>query len=193
MRELYLDQHSIICHCGNGKNPKGIQRFCEINPTRFLFFLGTKFILITYHQCMEHLQEYDFKKQLINQVIEDNNIFEFYEVQKSVNVADTLREFRIRNQALKNKIQQVNYLYEDLCGKQYAITTTIDYFDWLCNQDEIDQNFEDAKDTMLKKEYNWLLPQLKELYLANKVYNQSETEYHKTIEHIIKSINQITK
>lgn len=193
MREFYIDQHSVICPCGKEPKPTGFNRMCEINPKRFLFFLGTKFVLITYHYCMAAYDEYDFKKRLVKKVIDDSQIFDLYEIERGVDVKSTLQEFRIRNQSLRKQIQQVNYIYSDATGKEYAITTTLDYLDWLCNQDDIDQNYEAAKDMITKNQYDWLLPQLDQLYFSNKVYNQHETEYCKSIDHIIQEINKYTK
>jgi hypothetical protein len=193
MKEFYFDQHSIICPCGKETKAKGWDKFCEINPERFLFFVGTKFVLITYHSCMGAYDEYDFKKILIQKVIDDSQIFDYYEIVRSSNLKDTLQDFRIRNQSLRKNIQQVNYIYSDLCGKEYAITTQVDYLDWLCNQDEIDKNYTEAKNMITKNQYDWLLPQLQKLYIANKVYNENETEYCKSIDHIIQEINQYIK
>lgn len=142
---------------------------------------------------MAAYDEYDFKKRLVKKVIDDSQIFDLYEIERGVDVKSTLQEFRIRNQSLRKQIQQVNYIYSDATGKEYAITTTLDYLDWLCNQDDIDQNYEAAKDMITKNQYDWLLPQLDQLYFSNKVYNQHETEYCKSIDHIIQEINKYTK
>lgn len=193
MREFYIEQHSVICPCGKEVKPTGLNRMCEVNPERFLFFVGTKFVLITYHSCIAAYDEYDFKKWLVKKVIDDSQIFDLYEIERGVNVRSTLQEFRIRNQSLRKQIQQVNYIYSDAADKEYAITTTLDYLDWLCNQDDIDQNYTAAKELIIKNQYDWLLPQLDKLYFANKVYNQNETEYCKSIDHIIQEINKYTK
>lgn len=142
---------------------------------------------------MAAYDEYDFKKWLVKKVIDDSQIFDLYEIERGVNVKSTLQEFRIRNQSLRKQIQQVNYIYLDASSKEYAITTTLDYLDWLCNQDDIDQNYTAAKELIIKNQYDWLLPQLDKLYIANKVYNENETEYCKSIDHIIQEINKYTK
>lgn len=193
MKEFYLDIHATHCPCNNKEDKSNWAKFCELNPNRFLFFLGTKFILITYNACMNMGDEYDFKKTLIDKVITDNKVFEYYDVNRGVNVQDNLRDFRIRNKALRKHIEQINFIYWDNAGKKYAITTRTKYLDAICNQEEIDTNYNEAKEMLTKNEYDWLLEPLKNLYYANKVYNENEAEYHKTIDHLINSINQLTK
>ena len=68
----------------------------ELNPERFLFFLGNQFFLITYHSCLSH-DKYDFKKSLIEQLIGKYKIFERWNVNRGVNTEKDLKDFRIRN------------------------------------------------------------------------------------------------
>lgn len=191
MKEFYLDQHSITCRCRNDKSI--FNHYCQVNPDRFLFFLKTHFILITYHSCMDMGDQYAFKKDLIDRVIVDNKVFNYFELDRGVDVENTLKNFRIRNRTLKKYIQQVNFIYYDNAKKIYAITTKTKFLDAIFNQDEIDKNYKLAKDFLLKNEYNWLLNQLDLLYYNNQIYNESSAEYCKSVDHIIKKINQLTK
>lgn len=192
MKEFYIDLHSQFCPCGKNKELQWYETYCELNPERFLFFVGTKFILVTYHKCLQS-DEYDFKKDLINSCIENNKILERWEINRGVNIEKDLKDFRIRNQSLRKYIEQVNYLYSDICGEKYGITTRTKYLDAICNQEEIDKNYLEAKEFIMKSKYEWLLEQLTELYNINRVWDANETEYHKTIEHLVQSINQLTK
>lgn len=188
MKEQFLEEHTTLC-----KNNTSIygQKFCNHNPERFLFFVGNKFVLVTYHRCMEFGDRYDFKKFIIESVIKNSKIFELYKVERSVNVNQELKDFRIKNKSLRKHIQQVNFMYADNSGKSYAITTKTPFIDWICNQQEIDNNFKDAKDYLIEKEYKWLIPELDDLYKYNYVYNCDDVEMSKTIDALVKSIHQL--
>lgn len=196
MKEFYLDLHSETCSCHPDNKEKKTywSDFCEYNPERFLFFIGNKFALITYHNCISFYDKYDFKKSLIDKAIKNSKVFQKWEVNRGVSVSSELKDFRLKNKELRKYIQQVNYLYRDASGKQYAITTKTDYLDSICNQDIIDENFKTAEEYLKSKEYDWLLTELKDLYRANIVVrNYDDLEVFKTTEHLIKSINQLTK
>jgi len=191
MKEYYIDTHSSLCPCSTGKKQKGF-RYCELNPVRFLFFLGNKFFLITYHPCLDY-DKYDFRKSIIEKICKKYAIFERWDVNKGVNTDKDLKDFRIRNKELRKYIQQVNYLYYDATGKEYAITTLTNYIETICNQEIIKENFNKAKEFLQKKEYYLLIGELEKLYEVNILYHVSEAEYFKTTKHLIKSINKLTK
>lgn len=190
MKEHFIDNHSELCKQLDSKHGFG---YCELNPERFLFFLGTKFILITYYDCIAYVSEgkYGFKEKLIKKVIDDNKIFEYYEVNRSVDLERDLKNFRIRHKALKKYIEQVNFIYRDMVGKKYAITTRIKYLDSICNQDEIKNNYEAAKIFLTENNYDWLLESLDELYYANRLYHNNSAVNYKTIAGLVKEIKQL--
>lgn len=193
MKEFFLDQHSASCPCRNG-SPDGWLKFCELNPERFLFFAGNQFFLVTYYACLDQRFEnkYDFKVDLIKQVIGGYKLMERWEVNRSVNVEGELKRFRIKNQSLRKHIQQVNYIYSDNAHRHFAITTKTDFIECLCDQDIIDENYLLAKKMLEKKEYPWLIDELTILYNMNRVYVE-KAEYFKTIDHLVKSINKQIK
>jgi hypothetical protein len=55
---------------------------CELNPERFLFLVENKFVLITYNTCMNFGDQYEYKKKLIDKVIEHNKVFDYYELNR---------------------------------------------------------------------------------------------------------------
>lgn len=183
-KEHYIDTHNEKCDSD----------WCNHNAERFLFYLKGKFILVTYHHCLSQYEDkYDFKLKIINTIIKNNKVFPSYEVNKSVDVEKDLKDFRIRNKQLRNTIKEVNYLYYSNNRKEYAITTTIKYIDSICLQEDIDESYNEAKKYLTDQQYNWLLDSLENLYYSNKVYNVNNVEIHNTIDHLIKTINQITK
>lgn len=193
MKHFYLDEHRWFCDTkiNNGSIRKS---YCELNPEHFLFFVGNEFILITYHKCMEGGDGYNFKKELIEQVIEKFKIFPRYEVNRGVDVEKNLKNFRLRNIPLRKFIKQVNFIYSDATGKEYAITTLIEYLDSICNEDAIRKNYKEATEYLSNYKYDSLLDELYSLYSANSFGNINDAaECHKTTEHIIKSIRQLIK
>lgn len=187
MKELYLDEHSHLCHSKDESNYFG--QFCKLNPERFLFFLGSDFYLITYHKCLSSAGNYEFKKYLIETLCEKHKIYEKYQVYMSVNTEKELKDFRIRNKELRKYIYQVNYLYYNGAGKEYAIATLTNYKKRLFeDNDIIEDNYQKAKDYLEKKEYHWMLPQLKNLYYANNIRMYDKAEIFKAKAHLIKRI-----
>lgn len=192
MKEYFIDTHSSLCPCSSS-NAKGWELYCSMNPERFLFFAGTKFFIVTYHNCITFGDKYGFKKNIIDNAITQSKVFESWLVNISVDLNKDLVDFRIRNKNLRKYIQQVNYIYKDNAGKKYAITTKTNYLDSICNQEEIRGNYEKTKDFIIKNNYDWMLCKLDELYIHNIIREANPIEIHKTIDSVIKSINQLTK
>lgn len=192
MKEFIIDQHAWNCPCQR-KKVNDWDKMCELNPERFLFFLGNQFILVTYFTCLSFGDKYLFKKELVELACKKSKFFDRWEVERSIDVKSELRDFRVRNTALRKYIQQVNYLYYDNAGKQYAITTKVKYIDKICDQELIDTNYENAKLSIEKSKYKWLLKELDNLYYANLVHNDYDIEFVKTVDHLLIEINKLTK
>ena len=180
--EHFIDTHTSLCKQG----------WCANSPERFLIYIKGRFLIITYYQCNELYDHLSYKTDLIKRIIGDNRIYPSYEVNRSVNVGGELRDFRIRNKALRKRIKEVNYLYYDNAMKKYAITTDILYIDAVCDKDKIEKNYKDAREFIIKMEYNWLLKQLDDLFYANIHGFEEQAEIHKTIDHLIKEIKKLT-
>lgn len=187
MKEFYLDSHSTICKV----QPEKYFQWCDQRPERILLFLDNRFFIVSYHSCLAH-DKYDFIKTIIESAITNNKIYEKYEVNRGVSVSDDLKEWRLRNTPLRKYVQQVNYLYSDNAGKSYAITTKVKYIDAICDQEAIRKNFIDAE-LFIQNKYPWMKKQLEELYVANLLSDDYEVSHIKAIDHLIDSINQLTK
>jgi hypothetical protein len=195
MKELYLDKHTPNCLLYPNRDNVEMNQFsnyCALNPERFLFFLGTDFYLITYHSCLEYGDKYEFKKDLIEQVIKKTKTFDIYELERGFHIT-SLRDYKRKTQTLKKYFKQVNFVYQDNANREFAITTQTKHSDVFCNQEEINNNFNIAKEMLIKNEYDWLLGSLSKLYSYNRVFNGTKVEYFKTIEHIYRTINEATK
>jgi hypothetical protein len=190
MKEFYLEEHSWSCPCNIEATPLQWKKFCELNPERFLFLVENKFVLITYNKCMNFGDQYEYKKKLIDKVIQHNKVFDYYELNR-IDVEKDLRDFRIRNIALKKYIRQVNYLYYNNAGKKFAITTDVPYIETLAKTSELRKNYDDAMEFLKNNEYNYLLNDLRDLFCANTYNNNYEAQYIKTIDHLVKEINKL--
>ena len=184
MKELYLDAHLKNC-----KNSNNQFNYCKTNPSRFLFFLGGKFFIITYHECLEEYDRYSFFKNLIASAIDNVEEYKSYEINTGVKIAKELKEFREKNRTLRNYIYQVHYTYKCAAGIEYAIATKTNFIDFICSNETIKENYIESKKFLKDNNFEYLITQLDSLYYYNTMWDAPKAEYHKTIEHIIKSIN----
>lgn len=193
VKEFILDNHSEHCKCHpNQTKHTEWDYFCELNPKRFLFFLDNKFFLISYYGCIEYYDHLEFKEMLVKKVIDQYNIYDLYKVNRGVRVSDELAKFR-KTTTLNNKIiQQVNYIYSDAAGRQYAITTKIKMLDRIINEDEIKNSYKEAKAYLKQKEYDYLIDELDRL-IEHNYLGVCESDIVKTIPHLIKLITKKTK
>lgn len=195
MKEHYIDIHSDYCkqqteRTKQNENISHLSSFCDMNPNRFLFFLGNRFFLITYHNCIGRENDYDFKVDLIKNINEKTKTFQLLDIDKSYYLEDVLKDYR-KNDKLKKYQNQVNYIYYNNAGKEYCICSRVNFIDSICDQEEIDKNYNICKDYLIKngRRYEYLLDQLEKLYHNNKIYEFDKVEVHRTIEHLINQIN----
>lgn len=190
MKYYYLDSHSFIC---KHQHELG-RRYCEQNPENFLIFVKNKFVLIDYHCCLNSGDHIEWKRKLVESLIKQSKIFETFELSKSVNLKEELKEFRIRNRSLRKWIYQVHYLYGgNGCngGKHYCIASKVKYMDAVCDAEEIKNNYVEAREYLINNDKKYLLDELKNLYLENPVWNIDDVEICKTVDHIVESINKL--
>jgi len=201
MVECYIDSHSSYClaHDEKYKKLNGTHKIlsfnpfemCSINPERFLFFIKNKFVLITYHNCIHNgLTHLEFKQDLINSIIVKNKIYDVYDLER-IHLDRILKEYRLRNKNLKKYHNEINFIYSDNAGKQYAITNRIPFMDSIINQDEILSNYKICKDYLIKNGLEHLIKELDELYNYNHFFEFDKIEVFKTIEHLIDNIKKL--
>lgn len=187
MKYFYLDFHSDFC---KHQHPDGVD-YCEQNPVHFLLFVKNKFILIDYHCCMNGGDHIEWKKQMIDSLIKNSKIFPKYELGKSIRVKEELKDFRLRNQHLRKWVYQVHYLYGSNNYTEYCIASKVKYMDALCDAEEIEKNFDEAREYLSKYKNPSLIKELERLYFANPVWDIDEIEICKTVDHIVDSINKL--
>lgn len=180
--EKYIDYHSTYCF-----NNKHSHSFCIGNPQRVIVYLKTKFHLITYHNCAWY-DRIDLVKKIIENSIEKMKLFDKYEIYRGYEIEKDIKEFRIRNKNLRKKVMEVNFIYSNCTRKKWAITNEVNFFDALCNNEMIYENYKKTSEFLKDNQYDWLQEDLTELWHMNH-YHLSDYECYKTIDHLIKSIN----
>lgn len=189
MKEFILDYHTSYCDIQSQKG--GLYSdFCKNNIEKDLFFIGSQFIIIGYFKCNCNGNKYEFLQDLLKRIIDKNSVFKEYKIERSVSVDEELREFRIRNKALRKVIQQAHYVYYDNAMKKYAITSKTDFVEAICNQDIINENYKEAKQFLIDNDYTNLLRDLDTLFEINYI-GVSHAEVCKTTDHLIKEINKL--
>lgn len=191
MKEFFLDKHSSVCEDRITKQDF-CSSFCELNPERFLFFIKNEYYLVTYHRCLNH-PHIDFKEDIIKKIIEISKVYETYKVNRSVRVDDDLKDFIRHNKTLKKYAQEVNYLYSNASGLQYAITTKVNYIEHICSDFERMKTYKEAEDFLTKNDFEWLIPSLVQLHRANNLYEYDESVRVRTVDALIKMIKEEIK
>jgi hypothetical protein len=185
MIEKYLDFHFEGCYKNEFHN------YCKSKPSRVILCIKSNFYLITFHDCIVG-EKYEFVKNIVQALVSKFKIYEKYEIYRGYEVEKNVREFRLKNQNLRKTVLEVNYLYSNCTGKEFAITTEVPFFDALCNEEILLNNYNKANEYLEKAKYHWLQDNLKDLMHYN-LYRLSDCETYKTIDHLIKSINTLTK
>jgi hypothetical protein len=150
--------------------------------------------LVRYHNCENFYNHLDYKQNLIKRIITDNKIFALHDVKREKYSYNDFCIYGKLNLPMKKNAKQVNYIYSDNAGKEYAITTKTDFFDEILSQNERDLAFVDAKEYLQNIGLDdLLLSDLKQLHQANSINSINDITIVKTIENLLKSIHQLSK
>lgn len=170
---------------------------CQIE-TR-IFFLKGQFVLITMNNCMQHLHsELDFMEFLINGLMDKKiNVSKklICNIKKSCTLGDNWKNETRRNELFNQRHDEVNHIYHNAAGKEYAICTTYDFGTYVSNRIEL---YDEYKKTIKYIEDNFkhfesLKQKCNELYNSNSIYAINEPALVvRTINELISNIkNQI--
>jgi hypothetical protein len=186
MIDIYLDYHTDSCKKGYFHDICGI---CY-----FLLFIKNKYILIRYHNCENYFGHLDYKQDLIKRIIKDNKIFPLFDVEREKYSYNDFCMDSNLNLPLKKYAKQINYIYYDNAGKQYAITTKSDFFDEIFLQQDRNKSFNECKEYLKNIGLeDLLLTDLNKLHQANSINYVTEIESVKSIDSLIKSIDKLIK
>jgi hypothetical protein len=193
MEEFLLDHHSILCKKDVIDYFKlSPRQMCEMNQNHVIFFAANKFFILNYWQCMSY-NHADFMKENIQNILEKYEIMPFYVIRGKQHIGYDVKKFAKDNSLFKKQLRQTNYIYKDATGKMYGITTQTQFLDVLCNQDELKENYKKAIEYIKKRGYEYLRNDLDLLYSANCIYGVDDVKIVKSVDELIKGINQLTK
>jgi len=192
MKHIILDEHSYLCLCHKDRDNDKKHWFshsCKLNPDRFLFFLDNDFHIITYFNCNDYGDQYDYKKGFIEAIMGQSKKIHIFETRRGREVENDLKESRLRGVEFDMYIDEINYVYSDNCNKKYAIATRIPLIDKLEINDVIDKNYLAALDFIKNDQFlkgcKFLYDELEYLKCINKVYI-SDAEIVKSTAHLSK-------
>lgn len=184
MNDIYLDEHTYYCSIHRECN----NRECH-NISYVLLFIKNKYLLVRYNSCQNQFGHLDYKQDLIKRIIADNKIFPLFKVNREKYNNNDFCIYGRLNLPLKKSAKQVNYIYSDNAGKQYAITTKTDFFDEIFAQNERDIAFMEAKKYLQNIGLDNLLRDLEELHIANSINRVNDIAIVKTIDNLLQEIN----
>jgi hypothetical protein len=167
-----------------------------MNPERFVFFHEKDFHIITYFKCMDGGDRNQFKEEILGLFIEKYDKVETYEISRSWEVEGALKESRLRGIEFDIYLHEVNHVYSDAAGKEYAIATKRSLVDKLNTNEIIKANYKLALDKINSdenlKDSRYIKSKLSELKMHNLLYI-SDAEIVKSTKHLIKKFNKQIK
>ena len=192
MKHIILDEHSWCClyHKDRVNDKKEwFSHSCRLNPERFLFFLDNDFHIITYFNCKNHGDQYDYKKGFIEAIMGQSKKINVFHTRRGHEVERDLKESRLRGMEFDMYIDEINYVYRNNCGKEFAIATQVPLIDKLSINDTIDKNYllavEFIENNEFLKRQKFLYKELEYLKELNKIHI-SDTEIVKSTAHLAK-------
>lgn len=189
MRKIILNKHSQECCNSNNviKDWYNPHKFCVSTPKKLLFYFNGEFVYFEYFDCFtRHYNEQELIEYIINNKISTTKKMQLWECSRSWNLDEKLKEFRLRNIDIKYKKDEVNFIYSDAAGKQYAVVTEIPYKDAFINNDKLENEYNEMYNFLFSSDdRRYLIPLLKELN-SNNYIHISDNEIVKSIEHMRK-------
>ena len=198
MKHLVVDEHSQTCSDGKCQVRPEWNSHCRLNPQTEVILFNNEFIIITYNSC---LQSGKSSNEFILELIKNSNtatkkkeIGKYFFSEKSYKLTEVTDIKRNMLADMKKAIIEYNYIYHDNAGKRYAIVSYHSYEDQLFNWDRLNEEYTKTIDYLNNKIHlHYLDEEVKNLFNANFIYPvNNEITIHKTIESIIKEINQLT-
>jgi hypothetical protein len=171
--------------------------FCKMNPQHEVFLLYDRFYLLTYNSCLSrhYNNKHEFIKHFMEVGINAKNL-PIRRLKMSVNYTEELKKMFEQELFLENYINQVNYLYSDNAGKQYAIVSKIDFLEYDFTHEFLYKNYLEMTkylDDFFKANINVkesLKQKLQDIY-CNQVQSTESNEKINKI--IFKTVNQAFK
>ena len=191
MRKIIFDVHTDECEA-NKKRLKGsssewasmFSNFCDLNINATVLFFQGEFLYFEYPNCHQgYSSNCDYLLELLENTLSKSK--DFYEIDKSYNLDDKLKDFRLRGIQLEKYGFEINYVYFDNRRKKYAICTKKNFSEIILDNEKLKQDYEEIRNYLIDNRKDYLLDLAEELYYANFVY-VSDKEVVRSIDHLTK-------
>jgi hypothetical protein len=177
-----VEQHSDSCE----------KTYCSNWGT--LFYADGEFYFINIPLCLvKGMHHIDKAEWFISAVRKKCKVKSIYSTKRSWNIDEDFKRMIRQDILLKENSHEVNYTYTNMVGVVYGVVTEKPYMDILLNQEKLQEEYVKAKKWLLDHGFKGHLDELERLYLANWTRDITQATYHKTIESLLKQINNLTK
>lgn len=187
MRNIIVKEHHENC---NLKGDEHMHSYSICGTWQQVFYFNGEFVFIEMHRCnWTNPLISDFEK--IEIMLESSKHKWVLDVNRSVNMDREFKNYRIRGARLKKWVDEVNFLYYDNAGREYAVTTKIKFTEDLVNQTKLEAEYKKAKDFLEEGAFSSLRfsESIENIYKKNKMYISPHEEYL-TLNHLRLELNK---
>jgi hypothetical protein len=187
MRNIVVKEHHENC---NLKGDEKMHPYTICSTWQQVFYFNGEFVFIEMPRCnWSGSLMSDFEK--IEIMLENSKHKWILDVGRSANMDREFKNYRIRGTRLKKWVDEVNFLYYDNAGRQYAVTTKIKFTEDLVNQAKLEEEYKKAKDFLEEGAFSssWFSESVDDIYKENKMYISPFEEYQ-TLKHLRLELNR---
>lgn len=201
MKVYYVKEHAFFCpsYKKNDLQKKqnndfhefyaSMDKFCDMNPERILFYHLNDFYLININSCVLG-DRYEFIENLLQKSFESKK--KKGKTTRSVHFDEKFNNLKQTAYKMGKYVTEINYIYSDSTGKDYCIESKIDFIEDFELSDKLNENYIKAKDKLTELGLEYLNTELYDLYDANYKSKKSDKEIINTVDSLIKQLNKKT-
>lgn len=190
MRNIVVKEHHEDCKC---EGDLRIRSYSICNTWQQVFYFRGEFVFVEMPNCIWHGTSLsDFEK--IEIMLENSKHKHIYDVKRSMHLDREFKNYRIRGARLKKWVDEVNFIYYDNAGRQYAVTTKIKFTEDLINQSKLKEEYEKAIEFLNEGAFSpsSFEDKIKRIYEENFMYISPQEEY-RTLKHLRLELNKKQK
>lgn len=183
MRNIVVTEHNEDCTCHGDIR---IHSHFICNTWQQVFYFNGEFVFLEMPSCVWNgTLLSDFEK--IEIILEKSkpNHKNVWDVKRSMNMDIEFKNYRIRGARLRKWVDEVNFLYYDNAGRQYAVVTRTKFTEDLINQSKLKEEYEKAKDFLKEGMFSpsQFSESIDKIYKENYMFVSPYEEY-KTLSHL---------
>jgi len=191
MRDIIVTEHHESCSC-NSKDMHELG-LSSCRSWQQVFYFNGEFIFVETPNCIwTNPFLSDFEK--IEIMLEKSTHKWIIDVNRSIHMDREFKNYRLRGARLKKWVEEVNFLYYDNAGKEYAVTTRIKFTQDLINQIKLKEEYEKAIEYLNNSAFSPSVfkDNIEGLYRKNMMYLTPAEEY-RTLKHLRLELNKKIK